>query len=69
MTNISQQSASSGFALLAQQSKVEEPDYSKKITVEGKRATLAVCPNCGTSPHFEMANGRKVCGFCGLEHD
>ena len=66
----SNQSAASGFAVMAQSSEptVTEPDYSKRITIEGKRTTLAVCPTCGTTPHFQIANGKKVCGFCGLEH-
>jgi len=65
-----EQSAASGFAVMAQQTEptVTEPDYSKQITIEGKRATLAECPNCGTTPHLQIANGKKVCGFCGLEH-
>jgi ribosomal protein S27AE len=43
-------------------------DYSTKITVKGKPAKLANCPNCGSAPHAELSNGKKICGFCGLEH-
>lgn len=47
---------------------VVDVDYSKKITIGGKRTTLENCPLCGYAPHFPLTNGNKVCGFCGTEH-
>ncbi len=47
---------------------VTMPDYSTKITVQGKPATLAECPICGYVPHLPLSNGKKICGFCGDEH-
>jgi hypothetical protein len=48
---------------------VTDVDYSTKITINGKPTFLSECVCCGYVPHQWLSNGKRICGFCGTEHE